>query len=78
MNSAQAQLHQASRDLSDLVMSNIDLKVTCDVTVETIQDATDQLLLSPGEREILSQAVTVLNSISVHYTSIIERLAHGT
>ena len=59
-------------------MHNIDLKVACDVTIETIEEAATLLLLSPNERDILDQAISVLASISVHYSTIIGRLAHGT
>ena len=78
MNSAQALEQQTYQDRSDLVMHNIDLKVTCDVTIETIEEAAIQLLLSPNERDILDQAISVLASISVHHSTIIGRLAHGT
>ena len=78
MNSAQALEQQTYQDRSDLVMHNIDLEVTCDVTIETIEEAAIQLLLSPNERDILDQAISVLAGISVHHSTIIGRLAHGT
>ena len=66
-------------DVHDSVYErNLELECVCIYTIQSIENAVNELLFTPEEREIFAQAITALESNRNHYSNIIRRLTtHG-